>query len=584
MIENLNLQMFVTNAIDLCTPSKIHVCDGSEAENELMLERLMESKTAIPLARKNSYLFRSDPEDVARVEDQTYICSEKESDAGPTNNWMDPEEMRAQLKELFTGCMKGRTMYVIPYAMGPIGSPFTKYGIEITDSPYVVCNMRLMARIGEEAAQAIEREGRFVPGIHSVGKPLEEGEVDVSWPCNKTKRIVHFPETREIWSYGSGYGGNALLGKKCFALRIASTMARDEGFFAEHMLIVGITNPAGKKKYFAAAFPSACGKTNLAMMLPTLPGWKVECVGDDIAWMRFGDDGRLYAINPESGFFGVAPGTSYESNFNAMKAIETNTFFTNVALTKDNDVWWEGMSEEVPAELTDWHGNKWNKDSTTPAAHPNSRFTVSMKQCPVLDENAENINGVPIEGIIFGGRRSTLTPLVVEAFDWKEGVLMGAATSSEKTAAAKGAVGELRHDPFAMLPFCGYHMGDYFNHWLKAEKDNRKMPKIFQVNWFRKDENGKFMWPGFGENIRVLEWIFNRVDNSAVAKETPIGYVPEKLNLENLKVNFEKCISIDKQAYIKEIEGLEEYFAKFGEKFPSPLKDTLATLSRRLHS
>ena len=559
---------FITGIKELCAPDSVHICDGSEGEFQALAKLLEEKGTWQPLKKRpGSFYARSDPSDVARVEASTYICSAKESDAGPTNNWKDPIEMIAVLEPLFRNCMKGRTMYVIPYAMGPKDSPYTKFGIEITDSAYVVCSMKIMARIVK-----IEEGKDFVCGIHSVGMPLEKGQEDVPWPCNKVKYIVHFPESREIWSYGSGYGGNALLGKKCFALRIGSKIAKDEGWLAEHMLILGLTSPEGEKKYIAAAFPSSCGKTNLAMLQPSLKGWKVECVGDDITWMHFGKDGRLYAVNPENGFFGVAPGTSMDSNPNAMKSIEKNTIFTNVALTQDGDVWWEGMTKVPPEELTDWKGKSWKRGSAEKAAHPNSRFTVSKKQCPIYDPAGEKPEGVPIDAILFGGRRASLTPLVLESFNWSEGVLLGASISSEITAASEGAQGALRHDPFAMLPFCGYNMGDYFQHWLDLEQPGRSMPKIFAVNWFRKNSQGKYIWPGYGENTRVLKWIFNRLENREDGSKTPIGIVPKNLDVTELNISKEDMDSlfvIDSTKYNQECLELKSYFSEtFGERFP----------------
>jgi phosphoenolpyruvate carboxykinase (GTP) len=545
---------------ELCQPDSVHICDGSEHEFQNLALGLEKSGTWQKLAKRpGSWIARSDPSDVARVESSTYICSEKQEDAGPTNNWKDPAEMSALLRTLFKNCMKGRVMYVIPYAMGPKNSPYTKFGIEITDSPYVVCNMKIMTRI-----VSLDEAKDAVLGVHSVGLPLQEGQKDVPWPCNPEKYIVHFPETREIWSYGSGYGGNALLGKKCFALRIGSKIAKDEGWLAEHMLIMGITNPEGEKKYITAAFPSSCGKTNLAMLQPTLKGWKVECVGDDIAWMHFGSDGRLYAINPENGFFGVAPGTSWKTNPNAMKTIEKNTIFTNVATTPDGDVWWEGLTDEPPEELIDWKGHPWKKGSKDKAAHPNARFTVSKHQCPIYDPAGDDPQGVPIEAIIFGGRRSTYVPLVAESKSWAQGVLMGASISSEITAASEGKAGQLRHDPFAMLPFCGYHMADYFAHWLSLEKPGRKMPKIFSVNWFRKNAEGGYLWPGYSENIRVLKWIFTRLQ----------GHLSD-LDLTNLSMKKEELKELfheDPIATAEEKAELQDYFTStFGERFPKQL-------------
>lgn len=581
----MHLQSFIEESEKLCKPDSVQVCSGLREEYQSLLSQMVEAKTAISLsARENSFYFRSDPADVARVEKATYICSEKKEDAGPTNNWANPKEMREKLKRLFEGSMKGRTMYVIPYAMGPVGGPITRYGVEITDSPYVVCNMYIMARMGPEVLQKIEETGDFVRGLHSVGLPLEEGKADVRWPCNEEKYITHFPETREIFSFGSGYGGNALLGKKCFALRIASKIAKDEGWLAEHMLIIGVTNPKGIKRYIAAAFPSACGKTNMAMMFPKIPGWKVECVGDDIAWMRFGEDGKLYAINPENGFFGVAPGTSYETNPHAMKTIEKNTLFTNVALTGDGDIWWEGMTKEPPEHLTTWKGKPYQKGSNEKASHPNARFTAPMHQCPVFDPSADDPQGVEISAIIFGGRRASLVPLVTEAKTWEEGVLMGAGLSSEMTAAAEGKVGKLRRDPMAMLPFCGYHMADYFSHWLDMKQEGRTMPKVYSVNWFRKKE-GKFIWPGFGDNIRVLEWIFDRCEGKEEASESALGFHPRHLNLEGLEISeadLSALLAIDAKGYLEEMKGLEEYFASLGEKFPKALRDKIKMIKSDL--
>ena len=594
MTQNEGLDLWIKEIKELCQPDAIRICDGSPKEFQEMMELLEHAGVAKKLnedLRPNSYLVRSDPADVARVESRTFICSETEDQAGPTNNWADPKEMRGKLKSLFHGCMRGRTMFVIPFSMGPVGSPIAHIGVEISDSPYVVASMHIMTRVGKSVLDELGPEGQFVPCVHSVGLPITDGIVDVPWPCNPDNLYIsHFPSSREIWSFGSGYGGNALLGKKCFALRIASIMARDEGWMAEHMLILKLTNSEGVTKYVAGAFPSACGKTNLAMLVPTIPGYTVETVGDDICWMKFGDDGQLYAINPEAGFFGVAPGTGMSTNPNAMLALNENCIFTNVAETMDGDVWWEGMTNEAPDQLIDWRGQNWTPSSEAPAAHPNARFTVSAAQCPVIADEWEELKGVPISAILFGGRRATVVPLVNEATSWNQGTFFGSIVSSEKTAAASGTIGELRRDPMAMLPFCGYNMADYWQHWIDmGKRDGARLPKIFYVNWFRKNEQGGFIWPGFGENSRVLEWIFKRCDGAVDAVETPIGLLPtlDGLNLDQLGLSEDAIASllrVDADGWMAELPLIQDYYASFGEHVPEELKEELEELKRKLEA
>ena len=592
--RHAKLVAWVEEIARLTKPERVHWCDGSEAEKSAIVADLIDKGTLRaldPVKRPGSYYAASDPRDVARVESRTFICPADPKDAGPTNNWADPAEMRARLDGLFDGCMAGRTMYIVPFCMGPLGSEISALGVEITDSGYVAVSMGIMTRMGKDALDALGEDGMFVPAVHTLGAPLADGQADVPWPCNDDKWIVHFPETREIWSYGSGYGGNALLGKKCYALRIASVMARDEGWLAEHMLILKLTDPKGRVKYVAAAFPSACGKTNLAMLQPSIPGWKAETVGDDIAWMRFGDDGRLYAVNPEAGFFGVAPGPSRNTNRNALETLATNTVFTNVALTADNDVWWEGLTKEAPEGLTNWKGQPHDPTSGEPAAHPNARFAAPAAQCPTIAPEWEDPKGVPIDAILFGGRRASAVPLVTEAFDWEHGVFLGSTVASEGTAAAENKVGELRRDPFAMLPFCGYNMGDYFAHWLAMgqKSDPAKLPRFYFVNWFRKGPDGKFVWPGFGDNARVLKWISERLDGEAEAVETPVGMVPtrDSLDLDGLdltETDLKTLLDVDAEVWTEEASRIPAFFETFEDRMPKALWDQLKALQQRLSS
>jgi len=585
------LNNWVSEIERMCEPSHVYWCDGSREEYNRMMAAMVQSGSAIKLSKRpNSFLFRSDPSDVARVEQRTFISTPDRDEAGPTNNWIDPETLKSTMRGLYAGCMRGRTMYVIPFSMGPIDSPFSKIGIELTDSPYVVCNMHIMTRVGDAPLAKLGTDGEFIPCLHSVGAPLANGQPDVPWPCAEMskKYISHFPEENLIWSFGSGYGGNALLGKKCLSLRIASVIARREGWMAEHMLILRLISPEGKVFHIAAAFPSACGKTNLAMMKPTIPGWKCECIGDDIAWMRIGSDGRLRAINPETGFFGVAPGTSYDSNPMAMETVKGNSIFTNCALTDNGDVWWEGIGGETPGHVIDWKGRDWSPDSREAAAHPNARFTTPASQCPVISPDWENPDGFPIDIFVFGGRRASVVPLVYEAYSWDHGVFLGATAASETTAANIGSVGCLRRDPFAMLPFCGYHMGDYFQHWLDmGDRLGPKAPRIFYVNWFRKNDDGKWLWPGYGENSRVLKWMCQRIQGEVGARETAIGLLPEPedLDLNGLSIDtrdLRDLLAVDIPAWKEEVSDIDRHFKQFGDRLPDRIRQQLVHLSGRL--
>ena len=590
-VKHERLKQWIDEVAQMCQPKDLYWCDGSREEYDTFMDQMVAAGSAIPLQRRaRSFLFRSDPSDVARVEDRTYISTKEQDEAGPTNNWVETDELKSIMRGLYDGCMQGRTLYVIPFSMGPIGSPIAKIGIEVTDSPYVVCNMHIMTRVGTRVLEQLGAEGEYIPCLHSVGAPLAEGQQDALWPCApiESKYISHFPEENLIWSFGSGYGGNALLGKKCLSLRIASAIARREGWMAEHMLILRMTSPEGKRYHIAAAFPSACGKTNLAMLEPTIPGWSCECIGDDIAWMKIGPDGRLHAINPEAGFFGVAPGTSYDSNPMAMETVKENCIFTNCALTDEGDVWWEGMTKESPGHTIDWKGKDWTPDTEELAAHANARFTAPARQCPVISPDWENPAGVPIDIFVFGGRRAQVVPLVYQAYDWDQGVFLGATAASETTAANIGAVGNLRRDPFAMKPFCSYHMGDYFQHWLAmGDRVREQAPKIFYVNWFRKDPDGRWLWPGFGENSRVLKWMCERVDGKASARKSAIGLLPtvESLDLEGLDVpaqDVAELLRVDETAWVAEVEDIRKHFAQFGDRFPERLTTQLRALEDRL--